>query len=388
MLALLFAARTAMGFQFQAVGSVGSYIASDLHVTYAAVGTLIGLYLLPGVVVSLPGGMLAGRFADKTVCATGLLMMVAGGAWLGAAHGVGEAMAARTLSGAGAVVFNLVLTKMAADWFAGREIVLAMAAVLASWPFGIGLGSMVQPALAAAHGWRWLMHLTAAASGLALLLMLILYRSPPGAVRAAEGTLLPPRRALPAMLAAGAMWGCFNTPFVLFVSFAPFVLLQRGLSLVAATIVTGAGMWIVMVSVPLAGAVVQRLGRPDAAIVLFGLIAGLILLCIPLGIFPLIACLLYGAAMGPPAGAIMALPARVLAPGDRAAGYGVFFTVFYAMMAAAPAVAGALRDLTGTPAAALVLAAGLMASVAPLLGVFRLLARPLRAAVQPQGAQP
>ena len=35
----------------------------------------------------------------------------------------------------------------------GREIVPAMGVVLASWPFGIAAGPLLQPPLAAAEGW-------------------------------------------------------------------------------------------------------------------------------------------------------------------------------------------------------------------------------------------
>ena len=43
------------------------------------------------------------------------------------------------MSGTAAVVFNVALTKMTTDWFAGREIVTAMSILIASWPFGIAL---------------------------------------------------------------------------------------------------------------------------------------------------------------------------------------------------------------------------------------------------------
>ena len=105
--------------------------------------------------------------------------MIAGGLLLGFAGDYGTAVAGRLLSGVGAVLFSLVLTKMATDWFAGREIVLAMAVVLASWPFGIAAGLVSQGLIARAEGWRAAMHLATAICALALLLLAILYRSPP-----------------------------------------------------------------------------------------------------------------------------------------------------------------------------------------------------------------
>ena len=79
MLAVLTTARLALGFQFQSVGSTAPFLVADLGIDYTKVGFLIDLYLLPGVVVALPGGILGRRFGDKRVTATGLLLMSAGG---------------------------------------------------------------------------------------------------------------------------------------------------------------------------------------------------------------------------------------------------------------------------------------------------------------------
>src|SRR5438270_9007242 len=51
-LAVLFLARTAMGFQFQAVAALSSFVVADLEIDYARLGLLIGLYLLPGVAIA------------------------------------------------------------------------------------------------------------------------------------------------------------------------------------------------------------------------------------------------------------------------------------------------------------------------------------------------
>ena len=57
-LALVVVARTAMDFQFQSIAAVGSFLVADLGLSYAQLGTLIGLYLLTGAFISLPGGLL------------------------------------------------------------------------------------------------------------------------------------------------------------------------------------------------------------------------------------------------------------------------------------------------------------------------------------------
>jgi MFS family permease len=86
-LAVLTLARASMGFQFQSLASVAPLLIEDLALGYAEVGFLIGLYMLPGVVLALPGGVLGQRFGDTRVVVVGLALMTAGGALAGAGSG-------------------------------------------------------------------------------------------------------------------------------------------------------------------------------------------------------------------------------------------------------------------------------------------------------------
>src|SRR5688572_31200860 len=58
-LAVLTFSRTAMGFQFQSVAASSPLLIEHFQFSYALLGTLIGLYLFPGVAVAIPGGLLA-----------------------------------------------------------------------------------------------------------------------------------------------------------------------------------------------------------------------------------------------------------------------------------------------------------------------------------------
>src|ERR1044072_9769127 len=89
MLAVLFLARTAMALQFQTVASVRPFLMDALAIDFAAIGVLIGFYLLPGIVIALPGGMLGQRFGAKRVMLVGLALMALGGAAVGLRTSVG-----------------------------------------------------------------------------------------------------------------------------------------------------------------------------------------------------------------------------------------------------------------------------------------------------------
>jgi predicted MFS family arabinose efflux permease len=77
-LAVLFAVRATMAFQFQSIAAVAPLLSSEFGVGLADIGVLIGLYFAPGVVLALPGGAIGQRFGDKTTVLGALLLMFAG----------------------------------------------------------------------------------------------------------------------------------------------------------------------------------------------------------------------------------------------------------------------------------------------------------------------
>src|SRR6266511_1267646 len=121
MLFVLFVARTEMAYQFQTVAAIGPLLVEAWRIDFTLLGTLIGLYMLPGVIFALPGGLLGQRFGAKRVVLIGLALMAGGGALM-ATDSFLLAVAGRVISGIGAVLINVLMTKMVTDWFAGREI--------------------------------------------------------------------------------------------------------------------------------------------------------------------------------------------------------------------------------------------------------------------------
>jgi MFS family permease len=80
--------------------------------------------------------------------------------------------------------------------------------------------------------------------------------------------------------------------------------------------------------------------------------------------------IVIGVVSGLPVGAIMSLPARVLAPATRAMGMGLFFTLFYGFVVLAPLIAGALIDGSGWDGAAMDFGAAVLVAAVGLLALF------------------
>ncbi|MBR0936277.1 CynX/NimT family MFS transporter [Bradyrhizobium jicamae] len=371
-LAVLFAARAMTGFQFQSVGSVTSALMGDLALSYAEIGMLLGAYLLPGVVVALPAGLIGQRINERTLGVIGLLLMALSGAALGHADGLVTALIARVIGGVGATIIILVATKMTTDWFDGREIVLAMSLLQMSWPFGAMVALPVQTWLLNASGWPAVMLSGATGAAAVLVVFMLLPRQAPqtqAQVASKPGARLPSATLLP-VIVAGTIWGVMNLSCILFFSYAPLLLQAQGLTSTTAASLTSLAIWFTIVAIPVGGYLVHRSGKPVAAIIGCGLVAAVSLTLFAAGIHPALIGLIFGAAIGPLSGAILSLPARVLEPQDRSLGFGVFYTCFYVLMALGPSAAGRLQDALHTPAAALFAGAALLASMVPLVLLF------------------
>jgi len=374
MLGLIFLARTSMALQFQSIAPVAPLLVADLALSYAQVGVLIGLYLLPGTVLALPGGLLGQWFGNRRVALWGLGLMLGGGLITAGSSVFWIACAGRVLSGAGGVLLNLILAKMTAEWFAGKEISTAMSIMLAAWPLGIGLGTACLGGIAAAFSWRSVQYLTAAGAALSLVLTTLFYRDAPSVKTSDAAFRFWPHLSAHGWrvsLAAGMAWMLFNVGFIVLVGFGPGVLVAQGASLANAGFVVSLAVWVGVISVPLGGVVTDRAGRPNLAIALGCLAGALATVAVPLLPFAAVWFLVAGVMMGLPPGAILALVPGSVKADHLAAAFGVFYATYYLGMATLLPVAGLLRDLTGSPAAPVFFAAAIIALTVIAVGALR-----------------
>lgn len=318
-----------------------------MHFSFGEIGTLIGLFLVPGLVLSLPAGV-AGRWAsDRTLIACGMLALALGGAADAVAHGFGLFATGRLLAGAGFVFSTIFFAKMVADWFAGREIATAMAVLVMSWPFGIAMGQVVHGALAVTPHWRWAFVIASLYCLAGAALVLLFYRPPPPARSAQTAPTSQSLTKREWILIAAFVWAAFNAPYLVWASFATDVLTSRGMRAVEAASIASVASWVLIASGALAGMVADRTGRPGLILTLCMLVAIGCLVMLPRPGWALAVSIAAGLVGFAPAGLVMALTSEAMAPHKRAFGMGVFFSAWFLMTAPAPAIAGWLRDRTG-----------------------------------------
>lgn len=379
-LALLFLVRMTMAFQFQLVGALSPNFQNVFAVTLADIGLLIGLYHTPGLFLAAPGGALGRRFGDKHVVLVGLALMTIGGLLMATSDYWSGQLAGRLIAGVGAVLLNVLMSKMVADWFVGKEISFSLAVFVCSWPVGIALALMILPLVAAAGGLTAALVLVTVLTAIGFIGLAFFYRPPhslvsthvSGSSDRVEGAVLG------AVLFAGLIWGLYNAALTIVFSFGPQLFVAKGMDLTSAGSITSIVLWLLAFVGSFAGFLVDWSGRRYLILVVGNLGFALFVYVGSWTEQVMINVIVMGLFSGVAVGAMMSLPSLVLSAGSRAVGMGIFFTVFYFFATLGPMIAGWVADLTNDVATTYQLAAALLVGSVLVLPWYHKLATRVR----------
>ena len=387
-LAALTFARMTMGFQFQSVPAVGFALAGEGGMSFAALGALSGAYLLPGIAVALAGGWLAQRVGAARVAFVGLALMTFGGL---AGWWITDYQAAlfwRSIAGIGAVGPNVMGTKMAADWFEGTSnLPTAMGILVASWPAGIALATLILPFCVNAIGLSATLLIPAILCGFGWLLLACLWQAPqhhPPVTQSATRVRFSGLEWLLVCL-AGSIWGIYNVALIGVIAWTPGMLEETGIEAVLAAASTSQIGWAAIFSVAAGGWLATRSRWRDLPALACFLLSAAIVLALPyMGQVAGSFWVMFGVGLviGPAAATIMTLPIDATRVELRAVAMGIFFALYYAYMGIGPMLFGLLRDFTGFAGAPHLLASCLLLLCVLLWFLFRSLQK------SPKDSQP
>jgi len=306
--------------------------------------------------------------------------MAIGGAGLALADSFVAANAARFVSGIGAVILNVLMTKMVTDLFDGRERLLAMSVLINAWPIGIGIALLVIGPLAEVAGWLWGVASSAAFALFGLALVAAVYRAPVAGVSVPApggiGLGVVTRREWHLLMIGSLPWLLYNAAFQIVLSFMPSFLAESGLGIVRAGSLMALNAMMFVVGVQAGGFLLKRTAHADRLCHAMIVVWCATLLLIAAGSAPLPWLIIGGVLGGIPAAALVSLPGEFLRPESRSAGMGIFYTIYYGGCAVLPTLAGALYDSSGGQAA-LWMATGLALGAALTLAVFRHAMKPV-----------
>jgi MFS family permease len=372
-LAALALARIAFGYQFQTVATLTTGLVRRFGLSYAQIGSLIGAYMLLGMFVALPLGLLGRRFGDRVVLGTGLALMTAGScvcAWQDAPAWIA---AGRTIAGVGAVAMIVLQGKVIADWFTGSRFMIGISVSVCGFPVGMGLAQLILPPVLDLFGSRAALLSGAVPSGIALLLFLASHRNPPHHAPAPRRFSLPSPRECRLLVVAGGLWTVYTAGFSAFASYLPASLSGRGYDPAIIALVMTVATWGNVPGTLAGGGLAARFGGFN--IFLTGTLALTIgMVGSALTGWPVAWAALLGVVGSIQPGVAMAVGTLSARPENRAVGMGLFYTMYYLGGTFAPALCGMVADLTGAPEGGLLAAAALSALAIPLYMLHRALA--------------
>jgi MFS family permease len=353
--AALTLARIAFGYQFQSLASMGPELMAQFQLAYATLGTLIGLYMAPGIFVALPGGMLGRRFGERVVVGIGLGLMTAGALVAAAAAGPAGIGLGRVLAGSGAVTLIVMQGQMVSERFAGRLFMPVMSLLVGAFPVGAGLAGLTHDPVVRAFGWPGMFAIGAAIAGVSTILFLLTC-GPGGKLAGGARWAFPSRHESVLVIVSGLIWTAYNSGYYGFLSYVPSLLATRGHGQALTAAVMLIATWFNLPATIVGGILAARFG--NWPVFLAGTVSGVVAVAGPaLTDWPLVWGTLFGVAGSMQAGVIIAVGTLSARPENRAVGMGLFYTTYYLGGTVLPALCGRAADLVGDPGGALVAAA-------------------------------
>lgn len=363
-LAAISLARIGFGYQFQTVASLGPDLMGRFHFDYTTLGSLIGAYMIAGVVTALPLGLLARRFGDRPVLGGGLLLMALGGLLTPAFAGPIGIGIGRVIAGVGAVAMTVLQSKVIADWFPGRRLMVPLSITVGAYPVGVGLAQIIAPPLDAAAGWQAPLLLGGAFMAATAALFFASFGPAPEAPPVHRRFSMPGGAECLLMVVAGLIWAAYTSAYSGYLSFTPSLMDVRGEGLALTGGAIALATWGNVVGTLAGGAAAARTGPGPVFFVGTAIMTGAIL-GMGLADLPLTWSGLLGIPGSMQSGVIVAVGTLSVRPQHRAAGMGIFYTVYYLGGAIIPAACGWVADQLGTPSGAMYAAAVVSALAFP-----------------------
>jgi MFS family permease len=257
----------------------------------------------------------------------------------------------------------VVAPQLLAQWFAGREIGIAMGVFNTGVPTGTILSLNLLSLLAENLGWRVSIWFAIGLSLVALVIFVLAFAPAPGRSRQAslpsEGLLQSIRLTGVPIWLVGSAWLLFNATMISMFTFTPDLLKAAGFSVATAGFLTSIVMWPALVLSPLIGYATDKIDHKRAIISFGSVTVAALMIWVPVAIGWILALIvLIGIVQALVPAPVFALAPEVISPQRLGVGFGVISTCLNLGVVVGPAVVGLLKDVTGSYQASYALMSG------------------------------
>ncbi len=336
---------------FQSIPPIMSLIISEFKLSHYRASLLMSLFAFPGILVSLPAGMLADRYGVKPVGIFSILLAIAGSLLVALGQSFEVLLAGRILAGIGASSLVITIPQAIAQWFSSSHMGVAMGIYNTIMPIGTIVSLNGFSYMAGAWGWRSAVWTTVFFTGVVFVVFTFFYRPP---VNNAGSAASSKQRRSSAGIGSsvffvGTSWALFNASIISLFTFTPDFLVARGWALDRAGFATSLVMIASMCLSPVVGFLIDKIGKKEWLIASGGLGMAVFITLIPCvgenyNLFLL--CVGIASAFIPVS--VFSLVADVVSPQRLGFGYGILSMLNNVGMSVGPQAAGLVRDVTGS----------------------------------------
>ena len=262
-------------YQRVAPAVITSELMSEFSLGAAALGNLAAFYYYSYVAMQIPAGVLADRWGPRRVLTAGAAIAAAGTLLFALAPGFAAAGLGRLLIGGSVGVAFVSMHKLAGHWFAPTRFAMLSGLALACGIIGAVSAGVPLRLLVDAFGWRSVLSVSAALTGLLAVVIWTAVRDDPAERGYASYAPATPARHAPILesirqtLATRNVWlvflisGAVSGPTLTFGGLwgVPFLRTHYGLTTSQASMVTSFLLVCWAVAGPIVGALSDRLRR-------------------------------------------------------------------------------------------------------------------------------
>jgi MFS family permease len=260
---------------------------SEFTLGAAALGNLAAFYYYSYVAMQIPAGVLADQWGPRRVLAAGAAVAAAGTLLFALAPGYAAAAVGRLLIGGSVGVAFVAMLKLASHWFAPTRFAMLSGLALACGMIGAVSAGVPLRLLVDAFGWRSVLGVSGAITGLLAVLIWLAVRDDPAERGYRSYAASPPARRTSKLagirrsLATRNVWlvflisGAVAGPTLAFGGLwgVPFLTTHYGLSTAQAATVTSLLLVSWALAAPIVGALSDRLRRRKPLYALGSLLA-------------------------------------------------------------------------------------------------------------------
>jgi len=362
-LVVIYICSLAFAIALLSVPPILSLIIAEFQLSHAQGGLLMSFFALPGIVISIPVGILADRYNQKVIGLISLILMIAGAVLFASSNSWFMLSLGRVISGIGAITLLIVAPQLLTQWFIKHELGVAMGIYSTGVPLGTILSFNFLSLLAENLGWRASIWISAGLSLVALILFAWFFTPMPRGDQksslSSESLSQSIRLSGISIWLVGIAWMLFNAAINSVFTFTPDLLNAAGFSLASAGFLSSLVMWPALVLCPAVGFIIDRIGHKRIIIATGGIALAIFFPLIPSAIgWILTLMLLIGIAEAVIPAPIFTLTSEVVSPERLGLAFGILSTCLSLGTIVGPATAGLLKDVTGTYQASYVLVSG------------------------------